>query len=413
MTKLIRLLTLMGILSVGIIANAQDAQTPQQICDNATIEEPATREYTEAEDVLQDGVDYRAIFCTEAGAVYVDLLEDYTPVTVNNFVFLAQNDYYNNTTFHRVLENFMAQGGDPTGTGAGGPGYQFQDEFVGFLTFERPGLLAMANAGPGTNGSQFFLTTSEPTYLNYQHTIFGEVLEGYENVLNLRLRDPQANPDFDGASLNTIVIVEDPATVNSTFVDDSEPVAQDVFTGALDELLGTLPAELTLTADSGQFSTDETVAIAPEDVREAYGAMLAENGHEWRITRSVANTACSEQVFFTELRYTVDKFADSASAETALNSEAFGALQTAFGYAGGEPSETMGIPFYSFDTQDCAGADAQALRTTLQRGRYVATVTAVVSNAVLEQIPADVLLNDYVAPQFEQVLSEAYASELR
>ncbi len=130
------------------------------LCAAASKDEPATRSFDGPEQVLESGVDYRAIFCTQAGPVYVDLFEDYAPQTVNNFVFLAQNGYYNNTTFHRVIEDFMAQGGDPTGTGSGGPGYQFGDETPGFLVFDRPGLLAMANAGPGTNGSQFFLTTA-------------------------------------------------------------------------------------------------------------------------------------------------------------------------------------------------------------------------------------------------------------
>src|SRR5688572_14124487 len=120
--------------------------------------------------------------CTDAGAIYIDLLEDFAPATVNNFVFLAQNNYYDNTIFHRVLEDFMAQGGDPTGTGSGGPGYQFRDEFAPFLTFDRPYLLAMANAGAGTNGSQFFITTAETPHLDFRHTIFGDVLEGQENV---------------------------------------------------------------------------------------------------------------------------------------------------------------------------------------------------------------------------------------
>ncbi|MCA9912212.1 MAG: peptidylprolyl isomerase, partial [Anaerolineae bacterium] len=139
-----------------VASTGQEAQTSssepvsgsiQELCDSATPTEPATRSYSQAEQVLEDGVDYQAIFCTDAGPIYVDLFEDQTPVTVNNFVFLAQNNYYDNTIFHRVIQDFMAQGGDPTGTGMGGPGYQFQDEIVQGLTFDTPGLLAMANAG--------------------------------------------------------------------------------------------------------------------------------------------------------------------------------------------------------------------------------------------------------------------------
>lgn len=108
---------------------AQDARTPQAICEQAAqaLAEPETREFEAAEDVLQDGVDYWAVICTAKGPIYLDLLEEEAPLTVNNFVFLAQHDFYNNTTFHRVLPGFMAQGGDPTGTGAGGPGYEFGD----------------------------------------------------------------------------------------------------------------------------------------------------------------------------------------------------------------------------------------------------------------------------------------------
>ena len=122
--------------------HAQDGggQTPTALCDAAVenIAEPEMDSYPAAEQVLEEGVDYQAIFCTESGAIYVDLFEKFAPITVNNFVFLAQNDFYNNTTFHRVLADFMVQGGDPTGTGSGGPGYQFADEFLPYLTFDHP-----------------------------------------------------------------------------------------------------------------------------------------------------------------------------------------------------------------------------------------------------------------------------------
>jgi len=152
--------------------------------------------------------DYTAVIETEKGNIAVDLFEDQTPVTVNNFVFLAREGYYDNTTFHRVLENFMAQGGDPTGTGTGGPGYRFEDEIVPELTFDQPGLLAMANAGPGTNGSQFFITFVPTPHLNGAHTIFGRVTSGLEVAEGLTRRDPNANPDFDGDRITTIRINE-------------------------------------------------------------------------------------------------------------------------------------------------------------------------------------------------------------
>ena len=112
---------------------------------------------------------------TAKGDVNINLLPDKSPVTVANFVNLAKKGYYDGLKFHRVIDNFMAQGGDPTGTGAGGPGYRFEDEVNNGLNFSKPGKLAMANAGPGTNGSQFFITTVPTEWLNGNHTIFGEV----------------------------------------------------------------------------------------------------------------------------------------------------------------------------------------------------------------------------------------------
>jgi len=134
---------------------------------------------------------------TSQGPIVIRLLPDYAPKTVRNFVDLAQGGrewtdprtrnvttgrLYDGTIFHRVIPNFMIQGGDPLGTGTGGPGYQFGDEFHPDLAFDRPYLLAMANAGPGTNGSQFFITTVPTPHLNRKHTIFGEVIEGQDVV---------------------------------------------------------------------------------------------------------------------------------------------------------------------------------------------------------------------------------------
>ena len=113
---------------------------------------------------------------TAKGDVNINLLPDKSPVTVANFVNLAKKGYYDGLKFHRVIDNFMAQGGDPTGTGMGGPGYRFEDEVNNGLNFSKAGKLAMANAGPGTNGSQFFITTVPTEWLNDNHTIFGEVV---------------------------------------------------------------------------------------------------------------------------------------------------------------------------------------------------------------------------------------------
>ena len=118
----------------------------------------------------------QAIIKTNKGEINLNLFSDVAPVTVLNFITLAKTSYYNGLKFHRVIEDFMIQGGDPTGTGAGGPGYQFGDEFKEGVVFNKKGLLAMANAGPNTNGSQFFITHVPTEWLNYKHTIFGEVV---------------------------------------------------------------------------------------------------------------------------------------------------------------------------------------------------------------------------------------------
>ncbi|CAI8022356.1 Peptidyl-prolyl cis-trans isomerase-like 1 [Geodia barretti] len=112
------------------------------------------------------------------GDIVVELLPAPAPKTVNNFVFLSEEGFYDGTIFHRVIPDFMVQGGDPTGTGTSGPGYSFEDEFAPMFIFDRPGILAMANAGPNTNGSQFFITTVPTPHLNRAHTIFGRVVEG-------------------------------------------------------------------------------------------------------------------------------------------------------------------------------------------------------------------------------------------
>ncbi len=151
---------------------------------------------------------YVATLKTAKGDIVVELLADKAPITVNNFVFLAREGYYDNTTFHRVLDNFMAQGGDPTASGSGDPGYQFEDEFHPDLTFDAPGVLAMANSGPGTNGSQFFITFVPTPHLTGKHTIFGKVLSGLETAQALTRRDPNTNPSFPGDILLTVVIEE-------------------------------------------------------------------------------------------------------------------------------------------------------------------------------------------------------------
>ena len=153
---------------------------------------------------------YTATFKTEHGDVVVELFADKAPITVNNFVFLARQGYYNDTVFHRVLPNFMVQGGDPTGTGRGGPGYKFNDE-QGALQgkHDTPGVLSMANAGANTNGSQFFITHEATPWLDGKHGVFGKVVSGMDIVNKIRVRDPQGSSrNIEPSKLLSIEITE-------------------------------------------------------------------------------------------------------------------------------------------------------------------------------------------------------------
>jgi peptidylprolyl isomerase len=150
---------------------------------------------------------YEAVMVTEKGEMRFRLLDDEAPLTVNNFAFLAGQGFYDGVSFFRVLEGFMAQGGDPTDGGTGGPGYRFADEFNPGRSFDRRGLLAMANAGPDTNGSQFFITFAPALHLNGRHTIFGELIAGDDVLGAISLRDPD-NPAGPGDVLERVEIIE-------------------------------------------------------------------------------------------------------------------------------------------------------------------------------------------------------------
>jgi len=125
---------------------------------------------------------YRVTLESSKGTIELELYAEHAPKTVNNFVFLSREGFYDGVTFHRVIGDFMIQGGDPTGSGSGGPGYKFEDEFDGNPLTHETGVISMANAGPNTNGSQFFITHSPQPHLNGNHTVFGKVVKGKEVV---------------------------------------------------------------------------------------------------------------------------------------------------------------------------------------------------------------------------------------
>ena len=220
--------------------------------------EKPKREFEQADGVLDEGTDYQTIIETNKGVIRIDLYEERAPATVNNFVFLARNHYYDGVVFHRVLEDFMAQTGDPTGTGTGGPGYQFDNEVSPELTHDQRGVVSMANAGPDTNGSQFFITFGPTPQLDGGYSVFGQVVEGDEVLSDITRIDPQ-----------TPSAVVQPSDTLAGLAEQGIELTGDAETEVeayLEEKLGTLPAV-------GQtFDVDEHTGVAGRQGQErAYG----------------------------------------------------------------------------------------------------------------------------------------------
>jgi cyclophilin family peptidyl-prolyl cis-trans isomerase len=172
----------------ALVGNKQYASAPPMLID-------ANKKYTATVELAK------------GGEFVIELHAAKAPITVNSFVFLARQGYFDGVTFHRVLEGFMAQGGDPTGTGSGGPGYEFVNEDSD-LTFDKAGVVAMANAGRDTNGSQFFITFGPEHRLDGGYTIFGQVVSGMDVVNGIRRRDPDQNPDYAGDAIASVTITE-------------------------------------------------------------------------------------------------------------------------------------------------------------------------------------------------------------
>jgi cyclophilin family peptidyl-prolyl cis-trans isomerase len=362
-----------------VLAQAE-AQTPSALCAAALpAAEPSERSFESATRVTEPGIDYGAVFCTDAGAIYIDLLEDYTPLTVNNFVFLAEQGFYNNTTFHRVIQDFMAQGGDPTGTGMGGPGYQFADEPVPFLTFGNEGWLAMANSGANTNGSQFFITTAATPHLDYRHTIFGKVLDGQDTVLSIRLRDPQADTQ-PGTALQTVIITRDPLAIDSTYVvPEPSTTSSSEIADAIAEINSQLPEGVVIGEGSGNIlSTDQVIEGAPEGERAAFGEYLQTYQHQYRIAHSIETTTCDlTTVPFMAVSATVDAFASQADASAALQDAYANTTPTFNGYAQAEQPITLDNGLFTKTATVCDQEATHAL-TMMQRGRFIMTVEIIV-----------------------------------
>jgi cyclophilin family peptidyl-prolyl cis-trans isomerase len=155
--------------------------------------------------IIDTSKEYTALMETEKGTLVLELFAKDVTKTVNNFVFLATEGFYDGTTFHRVIPGFMAQGGDPTGTGRGGPGYKFEDEFTEHG--HDAGALSMANAGPNTNGSQFFITYVPVHQLDGKHSVFGQLVEGMDVLESITPRDPNENPQFEGDRIIRVTLM--------------------------------------------------------------------------------------------------------------------------------------------------------------------------------------------------------------
>jgi peptidylprolyl isomerase len=171
---------------------------------------PAPRSFDGPEQVISPGHEYTAtITLAKGGEIVLELFPEEAPITVNNFVFLACQGFYDGVTFHRVIPGFVAQGGDPTGTGSGGPGYTIEHEADNGISFDQPYLISMAHRNiPNTTGSQFFITYTPLTQLDADFTVFGRVMDGTDVADNLLPRDPEANPDYVGDVIQKIRVEE-------------------------------------------------------------------------------------------------------------------------------------------------------------------------------------------------------------
>lgn len=202
---------LLAVSVVGLILTREGVVMPEE---NLVQEESTSNGngYTKPENVLEDGVDYGALIRTSAGEIEVDLFENETPLTVNSFLFLAKENFFDGLTFHRVVPDFVIQGGDPEGTGRGGPGYQIPDEITD-RKYE-PYTLGMANSGPDTNGSQFFITSgniSEGSIqaLNGGYTIFGKVTKGFAVIDSIERVQTDANDKpVNPVTIEVVQIIE-------------------------------------------------------------------------------------------------------------------------------------------------------------------------------------------------------------
>ena len=398
--------------------------TPQEICQQAVPE--ATQNHStfdSPQPVLEEGRDYRAILCTEYGAVYVDLFEDAVPDVVNNFAFLALSSFYNGTVFYRAIPNYRVEGGSPDGTPQGGPGYNLPLHVAGFLAFDRPGQLGMISTNPndplgeGSSGSRFFITTKPAPQINYTRTLFGEVLDGLEVVEQIKQSD----------ILQAVVLIDDPArvifdeepSILPTMADVADALSAESLSATL-ERFGYIPPTvppLTIVENiSGVFDTAEVLATAPESAQAGYTAFLERYGHQYRVSAALENQTCDlSGITFMELRYSLDAFASREQATAALMDGFLTDLAQARGFAIAEEEDDANLsqPVYTQSTRAC---DTNAVHgiTYWQRGRFIVTAEVISQTGSGNNIQTPAFwLRGIVQFVFENALSDVLRAELR
>ena len=199
LTKVLSGIAILVLVTLSVVSCGESAPEPAPAPKPKTYSSPPPM-------TIDTSKKYTAIIEMEKGDLVLELFAKDVPVTVNNFVFLAREGFYDGSTFHRVIPGFMAQGGDPTGTGMGGAGYKFDDEFTEHTHVA--GTLSMANSGPNTNSAQFFITFTPQSGLDGKHTVFGQLVEGMDVLEKLTPRDPSQNPRFEGDKIIRITIEE-------------------------------------------------------------------------------------------------------------------------------------------------------------------------------------------------------------